>query len=131
MLDRRAIRATSTCPPKPFGSPGSWPTRTADTGTLLITEGVAIWQRALAADRPGEYQTQSVVAALRTDAQKAEETERPQIVSWYDELVRPMGSPVRKLHRAVAVGEADGLRVGLTAPSGSGRFGASIRDRFD
>ncbi|MDQ4068137.1 MAG: RNA polymerase subunit sigma-24, partial [Actinomycetota bacterium] len=38
-----------------------------------------------------------------------------QIVEWYDELVRRTGSPIARLNRAVAVGEADGARAGLAA----------------
>jgi predicted RNA polymerase sigma factor len=38
-----------------------------------------------------------------------------QIVEWYDELVRLTDSPVVRLNRAVAVGEADGPRAGLKA----------------
>ena len=38
-----------------------------------------------------------------------------QIVEWYDELVRLTDSPVARLNRAVAVGEADGPRAGLAA----------------
>ncbi len=38
-----------------------------------------------------------------------------QIVEWYDELVRLTDSPVVRLNRAVAVGEADGPRAGLAA----------------
>ena len=84
-----------------------------DTG--LISEGVRILQRALARDRLGEYQAQAAVAALHADARTAEETDWPQILSWYDELVRLTGSPVARLNRAVAVGEADGPRAGLAA----------------
>lgn len=83
--------------------------------TDLISEGVAILQRALARDRLGEYQAQAAVAALHADTQTAAETDWPQIVSWYDELVRLTGSPVSRLNRAVAVGEADGARAGLAA----------------
>jgi predicted RNA polymerase sigma factor len=38
-----------------------------------------------------------------------------QIVEWYDELVRLTDSPVARLNRAVAVGEAAGPRAGLAA----------------
>jgi predicted RNA polymerase sigma factor len=38
-----------------------------------------------------------------------------QILEWYDELVRLTDSPVARLNRAVAVGEADGPRAGLAA----------------
>ena len=36
-------------------------------------------------------------------------------MQWYDELLALTGSPVVRLNRAVAVGEADGPRAGLTA----------------
>jgi predicted RNA polymerase sigma factor len=41
-----------------------------------------------------------------------------QIVEWYDELVRLTDSPVVRLSRAVAVGEADAPRAGLAALAG-------------
>ncbi|WP_326960257.1 RNA polymerase sigma factor [Amycolatopsis sp. NBC_01286] len=83
--------------------------------TRLITEGVDILQTALTGDRLGEFQAQAAIAALHADAQTAEETDWVQIVEWYDELVRLTGSPVARLNRAVAVGEADGARAGLAA----------------
>jgi predicted RNA polymerase sigma factor len=83
--------------------------------TALITEGVAVLQSALARDRLGEFQAQAAIAALHADAQRAEETDWPQIVGWYDELLRITGSPVVLLNRAVAVGEADGPAAGLAA----------------
>ncbi|WP_104104474.1 RNA polymerase sigma factor [Arthrobacter sp. 08Y14] len=84
-----------------------------DTG--LIAEGMDILQRALTRDRLGEFQAQAAIAALHADAPAAGETDWPQIVEWYDELVRLTGSPVAGLNRAVAVGEADGPRAGLAA----------------
>lgn len=83
----------------------------------LIAEGVAVLQAALARDRLGEYQAQAAIAALHADAQTAAETDWPQIVEWYDELVGLTDSPVVRLNRAVAVGEADGPRAGLAALS--------------
>jgi predicted RNA polymerase sigma factor len=83
--------------------------------TSLIAEGVAILQQALARDRLGEFQAQAAIAALHADAPRAEETDWVQIVEWYDELVRLTDSPVVRLNRAVAVGEADGARAGLAA----------------
>lgn len=80
-----------------------------------ITEGVEILQAALARDRLGEYQAQAAVAALHADARTAEDTDWVQIVEWYDELARLTDSPVVRLNRAVAVGEADGPRAGLAA----------------
>jgi predicted RNA polymerase sigma factor len=86
--------------------------------TALISEGVEVLQAALARDRLGEFQAQAAIAALHADAQSAEETDWVQIVEWYDELVRLTGSPVARLNRAVAVGEADGARAGLAALDG-------------
>jgi RNA polymerase sigma factor (sigma-70 family) len=84
-----------------------------DTG--LIAEGVDVLQTALARDRLGEFQAQAAIAALHADARTTEETDWVQIVEWYDELVGLTGSPVVRLNRAVAVGEADGPRAGLAA----------------
>ncbi|MBE1496903.1 RNA polymerase sigma factor (sigma-70 family) [Amycolatopsis lexingtonensis] len=83
--------------------------------TKLIAEGVAILQAALARDRLGEFQAQAAIAALHADAPTAGETDWVQIVEWYDELARLTDSPVVRLNRAVAVGEADGARAGLAA----------------
>lgn len=80
-----------------------------------ITEGVAILQSALARDRLGQYQAQAAIAALHADAPTAAETDWVQIVEWYDELLVFGDSPVIRLGRAVAIGEADGPRAGLAA----------------
>jgi RNA polymerase sigma factor (sigma-70 family) len=83
--------------------------------TTLIAEGVDILQSALARDRLGDYQAQAAIAALHADAPSAGETDWVQIVEWYDELLRLTGSPIVRLNRAVAVGEADGPQAGFKA----------------
>ena len=83
--------------------------------TELIAEGVDVLQAVLARDRLGEFQAQAAIAALHADARTTPETDWVQIVEWYDELVRLTDSPVARLNRAVAVGEADGPRAGLAA----------------
>ncbi|MFF7048996.1 RNA polymerase sigma factor [Streptomyces griseorubiginosus] len=83
--------------------------------TTAIAEGVRILQSALSRDRLGEFQAQAAIAALHADAPTAGETDWVQIVEWYDELARLTDSPVVRLNRAVAVGEADGPRAGLAA----------------
>ncbi|WP_227411980.1 RNA polymerase sigma factor [Cryobacterium sp. BB736] len=83
--------------------------------TAMISEGVDVLQAALMRDRLGEYQAQAAIAALHADARTADDTDWVQIVEWYDELLRLTGSPVVRLNRAVAVGEADGPRAGLAA----------------
>lgn len=113
MLLHHARRAARTAPdgslvPLTEQDRGRW-------DTALIAEGVEILQAALARDRLGEFQAQAAIAALHADAPAVEETDWVQIVEWYDELTRLTGSPVVRLNRAVAVGEADGPRAGLAA----------------
>jgi RNA polymerase sigma factor (sigma-70 family) len=83
--------------------------------TDLIAEGVDLLQGALERDRLGPYQAQAAIAALHADARTAEETDWVQIVGWYDELLALTDSPVVRLNRAVAIGEADGAPAGLAA----------------
>ena len=83
--------------------------------TTMIAEGVDVLQSALALERVGEYQAQAAVAALHCDAQTAEETDWPQVLEWYDELLGLTDSKVVALNRVVAVGEADGPLAGLKA----------------
>ncbi|MGW0516672.1 RNA polymerase sigma factor [Crossiella sp. NPDC003009] len=113
MLLHHARRAARTTPegrlvPLAEQDRGRWDTK-------LIAEGVEILQAALARDRLGEFQAQAAIAALHADAPAAEETDWVQIVEWYDELLSLTDSPVVRLNRVVALGEADGPRAGLKA----------------
>jgi RNA polymerase sigma factor (sigma-70 family) len=83
--------------------------------TKLVVEGVELLQAALARDQLGEYQAQAAIAALHCDARSTPETDWVQVVEWYDELVVLTNSPVHRLNRAVAVGQADGAPAGLAA----------------
>jgi len=83
-----------------------------------IAEGVRILQTALAHDRHGEYQVQAAVAALHDDAATPEETDWPQVLAWYDELLELTDNPLAALSRAVAVGEVHGPSAGLRALDG-------------
>ena len=90
---------------------GLWDTRE-------IAEGVRVLQSALAVQRPGRYQVEAAIAALHADAASAEETDWPQILAWYDDLVALSDDPVRQdpaavLGRAVAVGHVRGAAAGL------------------
>ena len=90
---------------------GLWDTRE-------IAEGVRVLQSALALERPGRYQVEAAIAALHDDAASAEETDWPQILAWYDDLVALTDDPVRQdpaavLGRAVAVGHVLGPAAGL------------------
>jgi RNA polymerase sigma factor (sigma-70 family) len=81
----------------------------------LIAEGVTILQAAIARDQLGEYQAQAAIAALHADARRVEDTDWVQIVEWYDELLRFADTPIVRLNRAVAIGQADGAPAGLAA----------------
>lgn len=83
--------------------------------TDLIAEGVDLLQAALIRDALGPYQAQAAIAALHADAHTVAETDWVQIVEWYDELLALTDSPVVRLNRAVAIGQADGPRAGLAA----------------
>lgn len=90
---------------------GLWDTRE-------IAEGVRVLQSALARQRPGRYQIEAAIAALHDDAARAEETDWPQILAWYDDLVALTDEPVRQdpaavLGRAVAVGHVLGPAAAL------------------
>jgi RNA polymerase sigma factor (sigma-70 family) len=94
---------------------GLWDTR-------KIAEGVRVLQSALAMQTenrpPGRYQVGAAIAALHDDAASAEETDWPQILAWYDDLVALTEDPVRQdpaavLGRAVAVGHVLGAAAGL------------------
>jgi predicted RNA polymerase sigma factor len=83
---------------------------------------VRVLQSALALQtaqrRPGRYQIEAAIAALHDDAASAEETDWPQILAWYDDLVALADDPVRQdpaavLGRAVAVGHVLGPAAGL------------------
>ena len=67
---------------------------------------------------PAPYLLQALVAAEHAIAASAEETDWARIVARYDELLDLVDSPVVRLNRAVAVGEADGPLAGLAALDG-------------
>ena len=93
-----------------------------------IAEGVAILQRALAREARGAYQIQAAIAALHDDAPRVEETDWPQILAWYDELLTLGDNPAAELSRAIAVGQVDGPLAGLRATDGlDGRLGDTYR----
>ena len=76
-----------------------------------IAEGRALVEAALRRGRPGQYQLQAAIAACHS----GDESDWPQIVLLYDELLALHASPVVELNRAVAVAMADGPERGLAA----------------
>jgi RNA polymerase sigma-70 factor (ECF subfamily) len=79
----------------------------------LITEGQAILRRCLRRNHPGTYQLQAAINAVHADALTVEQTDWPQIVALYDQLLGVAPTPVVALNRAIAVGELQGPAAAL------------------
>jgi len=78
-----------------------------------IEEGCALVQAALAAAPPGPYALEAAIAAVHSEAERAEDTDWAQIAALYDRLHALHPSPVVALNRAVAVSMAIGPEAAL------------------
>jgi RNA polymerase sigma-70 factor, ECF subfamily len=79
----------------------------------LIQEGRAILRRCLRRNQPGPYQLQAAINAVHADAPTIQQTDWPQILALYDQLLSVAPTPVVALNRAVAVGEVHGPAAAL------------------
>jgi RNA polymerase sigma-70 factor, ECF subfamily len=79
----------------------------------LIAEADRLVVAALRAGPPGRFTLQAAIAALHTQAPSYAQTDWPQILTLYDELLRIWPSPVVALNRAVAVSMVDGPQAAL------------------
>jgi RNA polymerase sigma-70 factor (ECF subfamily) len=77
-----------------------------------IAEALPLVEEALRGG-PGPYAIQAAIAALHCQAERAEDTDWPQVLSLYDLLERSQSSAVVSLNRAVAVAMVHGPRAGL------------------
>jgi RNA polymerase sigma-70 factor (ECF subfamily) len=89
-----------------------------------IAEGVRLLEHALPMARVGNYQLQAAIAAVHCEAPTAAETDWPQIVALYEELLRISSSPVVALNHAAAVAMAEGAENGLRLIDAAGAGGA-------
>jgi RNA polymerase sigma-70 factor (ECF subfamily) len=80
---------------------------------VLIEEGQAIVRQCLRRDQPGPYQIQAAINAVHADATTAEQTDWPQILALYDQLLALAPTPVVALNRAIAVAEVHGPAAAL------------------
>ncbi len=78
-----------------------------------IAEADRLVVAALRAGPPGRFTLQAAIAALHAQAPSHAETDWPQILTLYDELLAVWPSPVVSLNRAVAVAMVDGPAVAL------------------
>ena len=79
-----------------------------------IEEGLELVRKALLLHRIGVYQLQAAIAAVHAEAKAAAETDWPQIVALYKELMQINRSPVVALNHAAAVAMSEGCEKGLT-----------------
>jgi RNA polymerase sigma-70 factor, ECF subfamily len=79
----------------------------------MMTEGRRLVEQALPERRPGPYQLHAAIAACHADAEVAADTDWPQIVALYDELLKFEPTPVTAANRAAAVAMADSPEAGL------------------
>jgi RNA polymerase sigma-70 factor (ECF subfamily) len=80
-----------------------------------IREGSQLIQQATNAGPAGSYCIQAAIAALHAQAPSFAETNWPEIVAFYDVLMRIHPSPIIALNRAVALAHRDGAAAGLLA----------------
>jgi RNA polymerase sigma factor (sigma-70 family) len=78
-----------------------------------IEEGIALVTDALATTAPGPYQVQAAIAAVHAEAERAEETDWPQILALYRVLDRIAPNPMATLNHAVALAMVQGPNAGL------------------
>jgi RNA polymerase sigma factor (sigma-70 family) len=78
-----------------------------------IVEGLELLDEAIARGAVGEYQLQAAIAAVHSRAERAKDTDWPQILALYGLLEQLSGNPVVTLNRAVAAAMADGPEAGL------------------
>jgi RNA polymerase sigma-70 factor (ECF subfamily) len=76
-------------------------------------EGQMLLRQCLARDEPGPYQLQAAINAVHSDARVAGQTDWPQILALYDQLLNFAPTPVVALNRAVAVAEVEGSEKAL------------------
>jgi predicted RNA polymerase sigma factor len=78
-----------------------------------IAEGVALITAVLPKGRVGPYQLQAAIAAVHDEAERADETDWPQILALYRVLMRLSDNPLVALSHAVAIAMVDGPAAGL------------------
>jgi RNA polymerase sigma-70 factor, ECF subfamily len=82
---------------------------------VAIAEGTGLVTEALQGrpGAPGRFALQAAIAAVHAEARSYAETDWPQLLRLYDELLRAWPTPVVALNRAVVRAMADGPEAGL------------------
>jgi predicted RNA polymerase sigma factor len=79
----------------------------------FIAEGVGLLTASLSRGAVGPYQLQAAIAAVHDEAERAEDTDWPQILASYELLQRMSDNPMVALNRAIAVAMVSGPAAGL------------------
>jgi RNA polymerase sigma-70 factor (ECF subfamily) len=74
----------------------------------MIAEGQSLVRACLRRNAPGPYQIQAAINAVHSDAPSALETDWPQVLALYDQMMTLTPTPVVALNRAVALAEVEG-----------------------
>lgn len=80
---------------------------------VATLEGLRLVQRCLRHNQPGPYQIQAAINATHALASSTADTDWPQIVRLYDQLLAIQPTPVVAMNRAVAVAEVEGPQTAL------------------
>src|SRR5271169_1231157 len=78
-----------------------------------ISEGIELLTAALSKGSVGLYQIQAAIAAVHDEAERAEDTDWPQILALYELLKRVSPSPMVTLNHAIAAAMVHGPAQGL------------------
>ncbi len=78
-----------------------------------IGEGIALVVSALRGGRPGRFALQAAIDAVHAEAPSYRETDWPQLLQLYGELLKAWPSPVVALNRAVVLAMVDGPDAAL------------------
>jgi RNA polymerase sigma-70 factor (ECF subfamily) len=116
--------------------------RRATRHAVLEDQDRSLWDRdeiaeadrlivgALRAGPPGRFTLQAAIAALHAQARSYAETDWPQILTLYDELLRIWPSPAAALNRAAALAMVDGPEAALREVETLERDGRLNRYRY-
>jgi len=78
-----------------------------------ISEGIALITATLSKGSVGAYQLQAAIAAVHSEAARAEDTDWPQILALYELLKHMSDNPMVMLNHAIAVAMVRGPSAGL------------------
>ncbi len=78
-----------------------------------IAEGVSLLTGALQKGAAGPYQLQAAIAALHDEAGRTDDTDWPQILAFYELLLRMSDNPMVRVNHAIAAAMVYGAHKGL------------------